>query len=248
MSPEIRILDTPADLFRAAATEFGQLAADAVRVKGRFTVALAGGSTPKSLYELLAGDLVPNLPWDKIYFFWGDERHVPPDHPDSNYRMANEAMLSKVPAPAQNISRIHGEEKDANAAARAYEQEIKTFFRLRPGEFPRFDLILLGTGPDGHTASLFPGSTALQENSRLVVPNYVEKFKSYRITLTLPVLNHAACVMFLVSGAEKASIVREILENPSAGLPSQTVRPANGELVWLLDRAAASALRNFSGA
>ena len=148
---------------------------EAVRANGRFTVALSGGSTPKTLYSLLATK--PDIPWDKIYFFWGDERHVPPDHPESNYRMANEALLSKVPVRAENIFRIHAEEKDAAAAALQYEQTLKDFFHLSPGEFPRFDLILLGMGPDGHTASLFPGTAALNETQRLVVANWVREIQ-----------------------------------------------------------------------
>ena len=239
-SPEIHIFDTPADLFRGAAEEFVRLAEDAIEKRGRFTVALSGGSTPKSLYSLLAGGAFPNLPWNKSYFFFGDERHVPPDDPESNFRMANESMLSK--APQSKVFRVPAEMKDADAAATAYEQTLRNFFALQPGEFPRFDLILLGLGPDGHTASLFPGSAALSERKRLVSANWVDKFKTHRITFTYPVLNHAACVVFLASGAEKAAILREVLENPTADLPSQQVHPADGRLVWMVDRAAAAEL------
>jgi 6-phosphogluconolactonase len=239
-SPELRIFPTPADLFRGAAEEFVDQATASVTQRGQFTVALSGGSTPRSLYQLLASGTFPKLPWDKTYFFFGDERHVPPDHPDSNYRMANEAMLSK--APAQNVFRIPAEMKDADAAASVYEQTMRTFFRLGRGEFPRFDLILLGLGPDGHTASLFPASSALNEKRRLVVANWVEKFKTYRLTFTYPVLNHAACVMFLASGTDKAGILRQVLENPQADLPSQKVCPTNGRLVWMVDSAAAAEL------
>jgi len=238
-----RILDTPAELFQAAANEFVTRASKAVHSEGRFTVALSGGSTPKSLYALLAGGSLPSIPWDKIYFFWGDERHVPPDHPESNFRMTNEAMLSKVPVPRQNIFRMPGELPNAEDAALAYERELQRFFRLQPGEFPRFDLILLGIGPDGHVASLFPATTGLLEQHRLVVANWVEKFKTYRITMTLAVINYAACVMFLVSGSDKAEIVKEIFEEPNAHLPAQQVRPANGELLWMMDRGAGSALK-----
>ncbi len=236
---DIRILNTPQELFQAAATEFIALASTAIRRHGKFTVALSGGSTPKSLYSVLARSA---LPWDKIFFFWSDERHVPPDHPDSNYRMAKEALLSKVPVPPENIFRVRAEEKDANVVAKDYEEALKLFFRLKPGEFPRFDLILLGLGPDGHTASLFPNTAALNETKRLVVANWVEKFKTNRITFTYPVLNYAACVIFLVSGGDKSEIVREVLENPGADLPSQKVHPANGRLLWLLDKDAASKL------
>ena len=239
--PEIRILNTPAELFQAAATEFAALASQAVRSNGRFSVALSGGSTPKNLYALLASGSIPNIPWVNIFFFFGDERFVPPDHPDSNYRMARETgLFSKV--PDDHVFRVHTEQKDADTAASAYEQTLQQFFGLQPGEFPRFDLILLGLGPDGHTASLFPGTAALNENSRLAVANWVDKFQSYRITFTLPVLNRSACAMFLASGADKSKIVHEVLENDEANLPSQRVRPADGKLVWLLDRAAASEL------
>jgi 6-phosphogluconolactonase len=240
--PEIRIVNTQADLFQTAAQDFVTLANDAIAVRGKFTVALSGGTTPKGMFALLASPAFPSVPWERIFFFWSDERHVPPNDPDSNYRMANEAMLSKVPVPAENIFRIRAEEKDANIAAREYEQTIQNFFGLKPGEFPRFDLIHLGMGPDGHTASLFPGSAGLEEQSRLVIANWVEKFKTSRITFTYPVLNHAACVELLVGGIDKAPAVHEILENPQSGLPAQRVRPTDGNLIWLLDRAAASAL------
>ena len=229
-------------MFRAAAQEFSNLAAEAVREHGRFNVALSGGSTPRSLYALLTTGAVP-VPWEKVSVFWGDERHVPPDDPESNYRMANEAMLSKVSVLPGNIFRIEGEAKDAKAAAAKYEKTLVSFFDLDPGEFPRFDIILLGLGPDGHTASLFPDSAALQENRRLVVANWVEKFHADRITLTLPVLNNAAEVIFLVSGAEKAGILHQVLEGCAGKFPSQLVRPNDGKLMWLLDRDAASDLR-----
>ena len=235
----IRILNTPQELFQAAAAEFIALASTAIRDHEKFSVALSGGSTPKSLYSVLARSA---LPWDKIFFFWSDERHVPPDHPDSNYRMAKEALLSKVPVPPENIFRVRAEEKNANVVAKDYEEALRSFFGLRPGEFPRFDLILLGLGPDGHTASLFPNTAALNETKLLVVANWVEKFKANRITFTYPVLNNAACVIFLVSGADKADMVRTVLEDGRADLPSQRVHPVNGRLLWLLDKGAASKL------
>jgi len=239
--PEIRILNTATDLFQAAASEFATLAPQAIHSHGRFTVALSGGSTPRSLYALLASGSIPNIPWEKIFFFFGDERFVPPDHAESNYRMAREAGLFSN-LPQGNVFRLLTEEKDAETAARAYDQTLRKFFDLQPGEFPRFDLMLLGLGPDGHTASLFPGTAALNERSSLVVANWVDKFQTYRLTFTLPVLNRAACDMFLVSGADKASIVREVLENEAANLPSQKVCPVDGRLLWLLDRAAGSGL------
>jgi 6-phosphogluconolactonase len=239
-APEIRILKSSQGLYEAAAVEFATQALAVVHSGRKFTVALSGGSTPRSLFTLLATK--PGIPWDKVCFFWGDERHVPPTDPESNYRMANEALLSKIPATAENIFRIRAEEKDAATAAHEYERVLKKFFQLSPGELPRFDMILLGLGTDGHTASLFPASLGLAEGHRLVIANWVEKFKTHRLTFTFPVLNDAACVIFLVSGSDKAPIVREALENSAAHLPSQQVRPSHGRLLWLLDSAAASAL------
>ena len=173
--PEIRISNAAADLFQAAATEFATLASQAIQSNGKFSVALSGGSTPKSLYSLLASGSIPNIPWEKIFFFFGDERDVPPDHPESNYRMVRETgLFSKV--SNDQVFRVRTEEEDANTAALDYEQTLQKFFELRPGEFPRFDLVLLGLGPDGHTASLFPSTTALNEKNRLVVANWVDKF------------------------------------------------------------------------
>jgi 6-phosphogluconolactonase len=240
--PEVRIVPTTTDLFHAAANEFASLAQQAVKNNGKFTVALSGGSTPKGLYSLLASGSIAGIPWDKVFFFFGDERHVPPDHADSNYRMVRETgLLAKV--PEKNVFRVPAETPDADAAAQAYEQTMWKFFGTPPNQFPRFDLILLGLGPDGHTASLFPGTAALTENQRPVVAVWVEKFQTHRITLTLPVINDAACVMFLVSGADKANTVREVFENKAANLPAQKVIPQEGRLLWLLDQAAAAKLR-----
>ena len=243
-SREIRTLTTPQELFAAAAEEVVHAANEAVAQRGRFTIALAGGSTPKSLYNLVATNARTTLPWDRMFFFWGDERHVPPIDPESNYRMAEEAMLSKVPVPPGNVFRIKTENPEAAAAAEDYEKAIRKFFGLEPGQFPRFDLILLGMGPDGHTASLFPGTTALQEKSRLVVANWVEKMKTHRITLTLPVLNAARCVTFLVSGTDKAPALKAVLEEnvPAEQFPAKLVKPSDGKQIWLMDRAAASQL------
>src|SRR4029077_18034504 len=188
---DLRIVPDPPALFQAAADEFASRAIAGVETGGRFTVALSGGSTPKSFFSLLAQNDRDRLPWNKMFFFWGDERHVPPDHPESNYRMAFESLLSKVPVPAGNVFRIPPEKPAATEAAATYEQSLRDFFQPPARTFPRFELILLGMGPDGHTASLFPQTKALQEKSRLVVANWVEKFKTARITLTLPVINHA---------------------------------------------------------
>jgi 6-phosphogluconolactonase len=241
---EIRVLTTPQELFAAAAEEIVRLANQAVAERGRFTIALSGGSTPKSLYNLLATNARTTLPWDRMYFFWSDERHVPPDDPDSNYRMVNEAMLSKVPVPPGNVFRVPTENPDAAAAAREYESTLRKFFGFEPGQFPQFDLILLGMGPDGHTASLFPGTAGLQEKSRLVIANWVEKLKTHRLTFTLPVLNAARSVAFLVSGTDKASVLRSVLEEkvPGEQYPAKLVQPTDGKLTWFLDRGAASGL------
>ena len=247
MSPsaDIRKLTTPQELFEAAAEEIVRAGNQAVAERGRFTIALSGGSTPEKLYALLATNARGALPWDKVFFFWGDERHVPPDHPDSNYRMAEAAMLSKIPIPASNVFRVPTENPDAAAAAEAYEQTLRKFFGLEQGQVPRFDLILLGMGPDGHTASLFPETPALREKSRLVVANWVEKLKASRITFTLPVLNAARRVMFLVSGTDKAAALRAVLEGDAPGeqYPAKLVRPTDGKVIWFVDRAAASELR-----
>ena len=243
-SVEIRTLTTPQELFSAAAEEVVSAATDAVAQRGRFTIALSGGSTPKGLFNLLATNALTVLPWDRMFFFWGDERHVPPTDPDSNYRMADETMLSKVPVPPGNVFRMAAENPDAAAVSEDYEKTLRKFFALEPGQFPRFDLILLGMGPDGHTASLFPGTAGLQEKSRLVIANWVEKMKTSRLTFTLPVLNAARCVAFLVSGTDKAAVLRTVLEEdvPAEQYPAKLVRPTDGKLIWLVDRAAASEL------
>ena len=229
-SAEIRILTTPQELFEAAAEEVVRAAKEAVTQRGRFTIALSGGSTPKNLFNLLATNARTVLPWDRMFFFWGDERHVPPTDPDSNYRMAEETMLSKIPVAAGNVFRIAAENPDAAAAAEAYEQTLRKFFQLGPGQVPIFDLILLGMGPDGHTASLFPGSAGLQEKSRLVIANWVDKLKTSRLTLTLPVLNAARCVAFLVSGTDKAPALHAVLEGDVSGeqYPSKLIHPVDG--------------------
>jgi 6-phosphogluconolactonase len=238
----IEVLPTPADLFRGAADEFVRLGRTAIAQRDRFVVALSGGSTPRSLYSLLAKDCA-DFSWSRTFLFFGDERHVPPDDPDSNYRMVNEALLAHVPIPPGNVFRVPAEKPDAAAAAAQYESELRNFFQLRPKEIPRFDLVLLGLGPDGHTASLFPGSEGLKERSRLVIANWVEKFKTHRLTLTFPVLNNAEEAMFLACGPDKADMVRQVLQdNNTPPFPAQQVQP-EGKLVWMLDEAAAASLK-----
>jgi len=243
-SAEIRVLTTPQELFAAAAEEIVHLTNEAVAKRSRFTIALSGGSTPKALYNLLATNARATLPWDRMYFFWSDERHVPPTDPDSNYRMADEAMLSKVPVPPGNIYRMPGENPDADATAEAYESSLRKFFQVKAGEFPKFDLILLGLGPDGHTASLFPGTAGLQEKSRLVIANRVEKLNTDRLSFTYPLINAAREVAFLVSGTDKAAVLCSVLEEnvPGEQYPAKLIEPTDGKLVWFLDRAAASEL------
>ena len=238
----IEVLATAADLFHAAAEEFVRAARAAIGAQGRFTVALSGGSTPKALYSLLASNYA-DFAWNRVFLFFGDERHVPPTDPESNYRMVKESLLTKIAIPAENVFRVPAENPDAAAAAADYEAQLRRFFQIKSGEFPRFDLILLGLGPDGHTASLFPDSAALDEQSRLVVANWVAKFNTYRITLTFPVLNRAAEIMFLASGPDKAEILHQVLEAKNIPpLPSQRVEPSDGKLLWMLDEPAAAKL------
>src|SRR5712692_2680641 len=232
---DIRICEDAAALAQQTTEEFVCLAQESVAARGRFTVALAGGSTPKAAYALLVSAAYRDrIPWQQIHFFWGDERHVPPDHDDSNYRMAYEAMLSKVAIPAANIHRITAE-KDAQQAADEYEATLRTAFRLAADTLPCFDLILLGMGPDGHTASLFPGTAAVHESKRLVAAPWVEKFNTFRITLTPPVLCNAAYVVFAAGGADKTETLQHVLQGPYQPdlYPSQVVRPTQGTLLWL---------------
>ncbi len=219
---------------------FAEEAAKNIREKGRFAVALTGGSTPQTLYQLLASRYRDALEWEKVYVFFGDERTVPPDHKDSNYRMAYRTLLSRVPVRSVNRVRC---ELNPTEAANLYEEELETFF----GGPPRFDLILLGVGGDGHTASLFPRTPALDARERFVVENPVEKLGTIRITLTVPAINAASRVVFLVTGERKAQALKEILEGEADPheYPAKLIEPA-GELVWMVDRAAARLLKNFS--
>ena len=246
MLPEIRILADLDALTRRAAQEFMQAATSAVAQNGVFHVALTGGSTPKPLYALLASDpaLRAQIPWDKMRVYFGDERNVGPSHPDSNYRMANEAMLSRVPLKAEQIFRMKGEYNDTARAAQEYEQTLRESLKIAEGQFPRFDLILLGMGNEGHTASLFPGTKALHETKRMVVGNWVGKLFTNRITLTAPAINNAASILFMVAGADKAPALKGVLEGPHEPeqLPAQMIEPKNGKLLWLLDAAAGGML------
>ncbi len=256
--PEIRVVADAAALTLAAADEVTSALSS---LPAPPSILLSGGSTPRALFQLLADPASPyrsRVPWEAVRFFWGDERHVPPDDPYSNFRMAREAMLDHVPAPAGHVHRIAGEDADAGRAAALYERDLIASFHLQADrdhpasgaraadlDWPRFNVALLGLGEEGHTASLFPGSPALGEERHLTAAPWVEAHSTFRITVTPPVLNHAARVIFLVSGASKAAAVAAILEGPRQVelYPAQVVAPLNGRLLWLLDRAAASQLR-----
>ena len=243
---EIRTLADAEAVSREAAEEFARLAREAIGARGRFVVALAGGSTPRRLYELLAEPpLRDAVDWTRVEFFWGDERAVSPDHKESNYGMAAAALLARVRPPAERVHRIQGERSDRDAAARDYEAEIARVFGTSAGAAPpAFDLILLGMGPDGHTASLFPGTRALGERQRWVVSNPVEKLSTERITLTAPIINRAREIRVVTAGEEKAPALQAVLEGPpdATRLPSQLLAPESGRLVWIVDKAAASQL------
>ena len=240
--PRVQVFDDAEAVARGAAERFVELGQAAIDARGCFSVGLAGGSTPKRTYELLASEAYrEQLNWSKVHIFFGDERCVPPDHSESNYRMANEALISRVSIPPPNVHRINGL-GDAVANANLYQDELLTFFN--PASWPRFDLVLLGMGDDGHTASLFPGTKALAERQAWVVANWVEKFGAFRITLTAPAINHAANIAFLVTGATKAERLLEVLRGAldPEKLPSQLIQPLDGSLFWLVDKAAAGRL------
>jgi 6-phosphogluconolactonase len=240
---DVRIVKSSEALAVEGARLFAALAEDAAGRTGRFTVALSGGATPQALFDRLASTCCASLDWRTIHIFWGDERPVPPTHPDSNYLMAKLHLLSKVPLPAANIHRIPAE-LPACAAAKAYSGELRSFFELAATERPRFDLIMLGLGEEGHTASLFPGSSALREGTESVTCADVPARGETRITMTFTVINAAACVLVLASGGAKRAIVSKALTSspcPEA-LPIQGVRLRNGQLIWLLDQAASADL------
>ncbi len=232
------------ELSRRAADFFVEAANAAMADHGRFTVALSGGTTPKSAYALLASEFRDRLPWANVDCFWSDERCVPPDHPESNFRMAEEALLSRVDIPSTNVHRMKGEDPNPPHAAEEYDQDLRAAFDSRDNTLPEFDLMMLGMGGDGHTASLFPGTKALQETHAFAAANYVEKFRGYRLTLTLPVLNAARRVLFLVSGSDKAAALAKVLgANHRDPLPASLVQPKHGSSLWLVDTDAAALLK-----
>jgi 6-phosphogluconolactonase len=238
---EVIICRDAAELARRAAEQLAARAAESIARTGRFAVALSGGSTPRTVYSLLAApEFRDRIDWPRVHLFWGDERCVSPVHPDSNFRMVQEALLSKIAIPAENIHRMMGENEPAAAAA-AYEQDLKKLFGANQGDWPRFDLIFLGLGEDGHTASLFPGSAALSEDKRWVAVAYVERLRAHRLTLTFPVINAAKQITFLVSGASKRAIVKQLLGAgaEAADFPAAKVRPVDGKHTWLITQDAA---------
>jgi 6-phosphogluconolactonase len=245
-NPKIKIFADLDAMSQAAAETIVAHISESLQRRDVYSIALSGGSTPRRLYALLADDteLREQIPWERVHFFWGDERHVPPDHPDSNYRMAYNALLSKIPIPSINIHRVRAENPDAIKAAADYQQEIRRFFKIDAGQMPRFNCVLLGMGPDGHTASLFPGTSALEETERLAVANWIEKFQSYRITLTGPLFNNADRILFLVGGMQKADTLKAVLEGnaKTTRFPVQLIQPAYGKVTWFLDQSAAGRL------
>ncbi len=242
---ELRILEHGEELAREAADFVVWLGEQAIARHGRFRLALSGGSTPKALHGLLAGPAFANLlDWSRVAFFFGDERCVPPDHADSNFRMANETLLKPLKIAQDRVFRMRGEDTPEQAA-RHYEDSIRKEFGVAAPAWPSFDLILLGLGDDGHTASLFPQTQALSERQSLVVPNQAPQGTKQRLTFTAPLINHAQAVVFLVSGAGKAPAVKAVLEDRAADpkkFPAKLVQPEQGRLIWFLDHAAAAEL------
>jgi 6-phosphogluconolactonase len=242
-NPQVRVFDGLEQLIWAAATHFEQLARIKTIEKKPFSVALSGGSTPKPFYELLgSATFAGRVRWPNVHFFQVDERCVPPDDPQSNYRMIRETLLATAPLPPENFHRMEAERADREQAAREYAGELARVLQPAPGEWPRLDLVFLGIGTNGHTASLFPNSAALEECSAWVVPNFIPELNAFRMTMTFPVLNVAANVIFLVSGEDKAETVRQVLEGPAGQFPAQSVQPTNGRLSWFLDESAAHLL------
>lgn len=238
---QLRLFDDPEGMARAVADGLLRWTASRMEAGERFTIALSGGSTPIHLFKLLGEEPYRNrMPWHRIHFFWGDERMVPPDHEESNFGNADRALLRRLQLPSDQIHRIRGEVADPDEAADEYAAELRRLFKLREGELPRFDLVLLGMGTDGHVASLFPGNPALWENRKLVTSAYLPRPGIHRITLTCPVINNAACIVFMVAGEEKAEILQRALEGPLQPqlLPAQLIRPQEGEFMWYIDRAA----------
>jgi len=241
-----QVWSTPEQMALASARLFAERVESAVACRGISRIALSGGSTPQATFKLLAdpaGPFLATVPWDKLQLFWVDERTVPPDNPQSNYGVCRDLLLTKVPIPEGNVFRMEGELEPEEAAAR-YESTLRNVMKLEGAESPAFDLVVLGMGPDGHTASLFPHTKALDEVGRLVVANEVPQMKTWRITLTWPVINQGSEVVFEMEGKGKTDILAEVLtgKRDPERLPSQLIRPRNGKLLFLLDQDAAAKL------
>jgi 6-phosphogluconolactonase len=242
--PELKILDDYQRLCEDVTQEILRLSNKKISKQDRFTIVLSGGLTPKGIYQRMAGtDYRDKFRWEKIHFFWSDERWVTFEDQESNYRMVSQALLTKVKIPSANIHPIQTEGCDIKDSARLYEKTIGDFFKLKKDELPRFDLILLGLGRDGHTSSLFPKNPALAVKDRFVTAVSEKGITKQRITLTLPIINHAEMIFFLVSGDEKAEIVHEVLDNENRNVfPADEIRPDRGKTCWFLDKAAARRL------
>jgi len=244
---DVKVFSNLEEMSWAAACAFEDLARLKLIEGKTFYAALSGGLTPRLLYQILAGRaLVGRIQWKNVQLFQVDERCVPPDHPDSNYRMIREALLDNADIPPENFHRMQAEEADLEQAARNYAREIAFALEPQNGLRPRLDVVFLGMGPDGHTASLFPGTAALEEQTVWVLPNHVERLGMRRLTMTLPLLNAAGHVIFLVAGADKAETVRKVLEGPPGELPAQRIQPVDGRLSWFLDGAAARKLSSVT--
>ncbi len=246
MPRQIVVCRTQEDLFDAGAQSIVRSISSRPDPVAYHSMALSGGSTPRGLFARLTQEPYRSqIDWKSIRVFWGDERHVPPDHPESNFRMAKEYLLEHLPISSQQVFRIEGERK-AEEAAHRYQEVLKQAFSLETGGVPRFDLVLLGMGSDAHTASLFPETTVLDEKDQWVAAPWIEKFQTHRITLTVPVFNAAKCIVFLVSGFDKAPAAKAVFEGPirPRAYPAQLINPGQGDVIWLLDQAAASQLTN----
>jgi 6-phosphogluconolactonase len=241
--PQIIVLEDRETLFVRAAEEIVHISGEAICTHGQFTLCLTGGNTPADVYSLIASRFHLSVDWNAVHLFWGDERCVAPDDPASNYGMAYRTMLSKLDLDPEQVHRMRGEDEPAQGA-REYEEELRKFFPVGKGEFPSLDLTLLGLGDNVHIASLFPGHPALHEKERLAVAVEVDAPQRRRITLTPPMLNNSARVMFIVAGQNKAAAVKAALEGPRDPdkYPAQIINPGHGEVIWLLDRPAASLL------